>query len=323
MSGMGRYVIRQGLQLFATLLIILTISFFLFEALPARPVDLLALNPQITAAQKEEFVRTTGYDRPMWERYVLFLWHMLTFEFGMSFSTASPVADDLLPRMNRTVLLFGLAVILSYVIGVVLGAVIAWRRGGPVDGGVLVTGLLFHNMPSFWIGLIALYLFAFQWPIFALTASIPSADPTLFDYVHHWALPLLVLTLLQLSTTILLMRTSMLDVIGENYVTTAIAKGLSRRRVLFHHAARNAMLPVATGFVLSMVFAVGGAVVLEHVFSFPGVGSYFIDALYDLDVPAAQASLYILSLLVLVGNFATDILYGWLDPRVRIEGVGA
>lgn len=320
---MGRYVVRQALQLAFTLLVILTISFFLFEALPARPADLLAMNPQVTAAQKEEFLRMTGYDQPLLQRYVLFLWHMLTFDFGISFATATPVATEMLPRMNRTIILFGTAVILSYAIGVALGALIAWRRGGVADATTLLTSLFFYNMPSFWIGLIALYLFAFQWPVFALTASIPAAQPTLFDYAHHWALPLLVLTLLQLSSTILLMRTSMLDVIGENYVTTAIAKGLSRRRVLFHHAARNALLPVATGFVLSMVFAVGGAVVLEHVFSFPGVGSYFINALYSLDVPAAQASLYVLSLLVLVGNFATDILYGWLDPRVRVEGVGA
>ncbi|MHB8585393.1 MAG: ABC transporter permease [Thermoplasmatota archaeon] len=319
MTGVLRFILRKAAQLFVTLLLILTLFFALFEAMPARPVDLMATaNPQITAAQKAEFVHETGYDLPMWERYFIFMKNMLTFQFGRSWSTTQPVTADLFPSVARTLIVFGSAVVVSYAIGVLLGAIIAWHRGGALDAGVLVSSLFFYNMPSFWIGLIALYFFAFRWPIFSLTASIPTATPTLADYASHWTLLLVVLTVLNLAGTILLMRTSMLDVIGEGYVKTAIAKGLTRRAVMFRHAARNAMLPVLTGFILSIVFAVSGAVILESVMSFPGAGLYFIDALSRLDFPAAEASLYILSLLVLLGNFVSDVLYGLLDPRVRV-----
>jgi peptide/nickel transport system permease protein len=124
--------------------------------------------------------------------------------------------------------------------------------------------------------------------------------------------------LLELAGTVLLMRTAMLDIIGENYMVTAKAIGLPERRVLFHHGARNAMLPVVTSFIISIVFAIGGAVVLENVFTFPGVGALFIQSLNQLDFPVAESTVYIITLLVLIGNFIADLIYGFLDPRVRI-----
>jgi peptide/nickel transport system permease protein len=138
------------------------------------------------------------------------------------------------------------------------------------------------------------------------------------DIIWHLTLPLVVLMLLELASTILLMRTAMLDIIGENYMVTAKAIGLSERRVLFKYGARNAMLPVVTSFILSIVFAVGGAIVLENVFTFPGMGALFVDALGKLDFPVAEATVYIITLLVLLGNFFADLIYGYLDPRVRM-----
>jgi peptide/nickel transport system permease protein len=140
----------------------------------------------------------------------------------------------------------------------------------------------------------------------------------LASVIWHLTLPLVVLLLLSLAGTVLLMRTAMLDVIGENYMVTAKAIGLSERRVLFKHGARNAMLPVVTSFIIAFVFAIGGAVVLENVFSFPGMGALYIRSLFRLDFPVAQATLYIITLLVLLGNFLADLIYGYLDPRVRI-----
>ena len=131
-------------------------------------------------------------------------------------------------------------------------------------------------------------------------------------------LPMIVLLLLSLAGTVLLMRTAMLDVIGENYMITAKAIGLPERSVLFRHGARNAMLPVVTSFILAFVFAIGGAVVLENVFSFPGMGALYIDSLSSLDFPTAEATLFIITLMVLLGNFLADLMYGYLDPRVRI-----
>jgi peptide/nickel transport system permease protein len=254
--------------------------------------------------------------------------NMITFSFGDSFSSAKPVWDQLSERIPRTMLLFGLSTILAYIIGIYLGAWIAWRRGGIVDGSSVVISLTFYNMPSFWIGLIFLLVFASQLGWFPLRGwydpdvSLPGGEPgdLLYDTINiawHMALPLIVLLLLQLAGTILLMRTAMLDIIGENYMVTAKAIGYSERKVLFTHGARNAMLPVVTSFIIAIVFAVGGAVVLENVFSFPGMGALYIRSLLQLDFPVAEATLYIITLMVLVGNFIADMIYGYLDPRVR------
>lgn len=320
MAGMRRYIIARTIQTFITLIIILTIVFILFESLPAKPQDLLALNPNIKPSQKEFLVHLFGFDKPVGERYFIYMRNMLTFRFGDSFSSAQSVWAQLQERIPRTLLLFGLATIISYLIGIYVGAYIAWKRGGVADGSSVVVSLVFYNMPSFWIGLIFLVLFASQLRLFPLTGWYDPTDhlPYIVDVAWHLTLPLIVLILLELAGTILLMRTAMLDVIGENYMVTAKAIGLPERKVLYRHGSRNAMLPVVTSFIISIVFAVSGAVVLENVFTFPGIGALYIRALGQLDFPVAEATLYIITLFVLIGNFIADLIYGYLDPRVRI-----
>ncbi len=320
MSGMARYVVIRSIQTFITLLIILTLIFLMFEALPARPQDLLRTAPNIDQSQIEYMTALYGYDRGVLERYGLYMTNMLTFDFGLSFSRAESVWSILEDRIPRTMLLFGGATVLAYIIGIYLGALIAWRRGGLLDGGTVVTSLVFYNMPSFWIGLIFLVVFASELDLFPLTGWYDPTDnlPYLVDILWHLTLPMLVLLLLSLAGTVLLMRTAMLDVIGENYMVTAKAIGLPESKVLFRHGARNAMLPVVTSFIIAFVFAMGGAVVLENVFSFPGMGQLYIESLFQLDFPVAEATLYIITLMVLLGNFVADLLYGYLDPRVRI-----
>jgi len=320
MAGMRRYVIARTIQTIITLIIILTIVFILFESLPAKPQDLLALNPNMKPSQKEYLVHLFGFDKPVGERYVIYMRNMLTFQFGDSFSSAQSVWSLLQERIPRTLLLFGLATVISYVIGIYVGAYIAWKRGGIADGSSVIVSLVFYNMPSFWIGLISLVIFSSQLHWFPLTGWYDPTDklPYIVDVAWHLTLPLIVLILLELAGTILLMRTAMLDVIGENYMVTAKAIGLPERQVLFRHGARNAMLPVVTSFIISIVFAVSGAVVLENVFSFPGIGALYIRALGQLDFPVAEATLYIITLFVLIGNFIADMIYGYLDPRVRM-----
>jgi len=320
MAGMARYVVARSIQTFITLLIILTLIFIMFEALPARPQDLLRTAPNIQQSQIDYMTRLYGYDRPVIERYGLYMSNMLTFDFGISFSRADQVWDILQDRIPRTMLLFGGATIFAYLIGIYLGALIAWKRGGVLDGGTVVISLVFYNMPSFWIGLIFLVVFASELNWFPLTGWYDPTDnlPYIVDVLWHVTLPMIVLLLLSLAGTVLLMRTAMLDVIGENYMVTAKAIGLPERKVLFRHGARNAMLPVVTSFIIAFVFAIGGAVVLENVFSFPGMGQLYIQSLSQLDFPVAEATLYIITLMVLLGNFAADLLYGYLDPRVRM-----
>ncbi|HIJ16854.1 MAG TPA: ABC transporter permease [Thermoplasmata archaeon] len=326
---MSRYIIARSIQTIITLLIILTLIFIMFESLPTKPQDLLAINPNILPSQRDAMEQLFGFDRPVTERYLLFMKNMLTFDFGISFSSAESVWSLLEERIPRTMLLFGLSTILAYLIGIYLGALIAWRRGGVMDGGAVVLSLTFYNMPSFWIGLIFLVVFASELQWFPLTGwydptdqiplfEVGSIGYKIVDIAWHLTMPLVVLLLLQLAGTILLMRTAMLDIIGENYMITAKAIGLPERKVLFKHGARNAMLPVVTSFIIAIVFAVGGAVVLENVFSFPGMGALYIRSLLQLDFPVAEATLYIITLMVLIGNFVADLIYGYLDPRVRM-----
>jgi peptide/nickel transport system permease protein len=327
MAGMRRYLASRIIQTIITLFAILTITFFLFEALPARPADLLSQSPLIKPSQKEYLIQLYGFDLPVEERYFKFLGNMLTFEFGYSISFGRPVWDLLSERIPRTLLLFGLATIVAYLVGAVVGTYIAWRRGGVADGSSVLASLVFYNMPSFWLGLILLFVFGYILGWFPLagytdpSSAVYEVSPFL-DIAWHLFLPLVTLVLLTLAGTILLMRTSMLDVIGENYILTAIAKGLKERTVMFKHAARNASLPLITSFVIAMAFSIGGAVVLEQVFSYPGIGQLYINALFQLDFPVAMATLYIISLIVLIGNLVADILYGYMDPRIRVEATG-
>lgn len=329
MAGMSRYIVARSIQTFITLLIILTLIFIMFESLPAKPQDLLRTAPTITQEQIDYMTALYGYDRPIYERYAVYMVNMLTFDFGISFSRAVYVSDILEDRIPRTLLLFGGATILAYLIGIYLGALIAWKRGGVLDGSTVVVSLVFYNMPSFWIGLIFLVVFASELDWFPLTGWYDETDVIfnlepgsilfkILDISWHMFLPMLVLLLLSLAGTVLLMRTAMLDVIGENYMITAKAIGLPERKVLFRHGTRNAMLPVVTSFIIAFVFAIGGAVVLENVFSFPGMGALYIQSLNQLDFPVAEATLYIITLMVLLGNFVADLLYSYLDPRVRI-----
>ncbi|MCD6461124.1 MAG: ABC transporter permease [Thermoplasmata archaeon] len=318
MASMKRYLAVRTAQMVVTLFIILTVTFILFEKLPARPYDLLSQSPLIKPSQKEYLIHLYGFDKPQLERYFIYMKNMVTFNFGYSISKGVPVWSELSARIPRTLMLFGLSVILSYIFGALVGAYIAWKRGGVADGTAVVTSLVFYNMPSFWIGLIFLFVFSYKLGWFPLTAWPQVPNYTILDIMHHTFLPLVTLVLLSLAGTILLMRTSMLEVIGENYILTAIAKGLPERTVLFRHAARNATLPLVTALVISLAFAMGGAVVLEQVFSFPGVGLLYITALSQLDFPVAQATLFIISLMVLIGNLIADILYAYLDPRIRL-----
>lgn len=257
--------------------------------------------------------------------------NMFTFNFGRSFSEARPVADVISFALPRTLFLFGGALVFEYVAGIFLGRFIAWHRGR-VEGAVVLSGLFFYNMPSFWIGLILLWGFAFALPIFPLAGysdvtwthqhfpslALGSAAFQITDVVMHGVLPMLALVLISSAGTILLMETSMLEVLGEDFVLTARAKGLSARRVRNHHVARNAYLPIVTTFAISLGFVIGGAIILEQIFSYYGMGWYLLSSIVKQDNMLAGGILFLISVLVIVGNIVADVLYGVLDPRVRI-----
>jgi peptide/nickel transport system permease protein len=260
---------------------------------------------------------------PYWEQFIIYMKNMLSFDFGDSFRSGRPVWDELAQRIPPTLLLFGSALILSAILGILLGAVMAWRRGSKLEIGGIVVGLFFYSMPIFWFGIILLVVFSFHLEWFPLGGMLtPGANYEGFDYVKdilwHLTLPLITLTIGSLAGWLLLMRNSMLEVMGEDYITTARAKGLSESKVLYRHAARNAMLPIVTAIAMSLSSIISGGVLTETIFSWPGMGQYLVQSTLAYDFPAIQGAFFLLAILTIIANLLADLLYSYLDPRVRL-----
>jgi peptide/nickel transport system permease protein len=216
---------------------------------------------------------------------------------------------------------------MAYALGINLGRIIAWRRGGKLEYGSTVLGLFFYTMPIFWLGLLAIWVFSYRLDLFPVggmkSPEIWSAAVDvgvfrkLIDVLYHLFLPLTVFTVWIFTGSMLLMKNSMLETLREDYITTARAKGLSEKKVRDHHAARNAMLPVVTALALSMAFSFNGGVLTETTFSWPGLGSALVEASLNYDYPLAQGAFIMLAGVVLLAVLCADILYAYLDPRIK------
>ncbi len=239
-------------------------------------------------------------DRPAWEEFWYYLTGMLTGNFGNSFQTGRPVSSEIRERVGPTLLLFGTATIVS--------------------------SLFFYSMPIFWFGIILLFVFAYNFRLFpfgGIGGSDALGNPLtgfawVGDILWHMALPLANLVILNFAGYVLLMRNSLLEVLGEDFVTVARAKGLKERTVMYKHAARNAMLPVTTVTAIAMATVISGGVLTETIFSWPGMGFYFVTRTLFQDFPAVQGAFFILALLTVLGNVVADVAYAYLDPRVRL-----
>ena len=258
------------------------------------------------------------------EEFWSYMSSMLVGDFGRSPYTQDTVWNAIATRVGPSLLLFGSAVIISYILGILIGTVLAWRRGSKMELSAIVVSLFFYSMPVFWFGLILLWGFAFSLDWFPLggfsTAEAKAAGGFTYaaSILHHMALPLLNLVILGLAGHVLLMRNSMLEVMGEDYITTAKAKGLSETRVMYRHAARNALLPVVTAFALSISGTISGGVLTETIFSWPGMGKFLVESTIAQDFPSVQGAFFLLALLTIIANLVADVLYAYLDPRVRL-----
>lgn len=334
MASLSRYIGRRLVQGVITIFVVTIIVFLLFRAMPGSPIDRFRSDPTFSQARLQQLSEQFGINDPPFVALFKYLRNMFTLDFGPSFLEARPVRDIIADAAPRTLFLFGGATMLEYAVGVFVGRYIAWKRGRVSESAAIVSSLFFYNMPSFWIGLILLWVFAFstdwfplrsfsdtQWTAshFPGTLFDPGSIPfKLADLLMHAALPMLALVLITAAGTILLMQTSMLEVMGEDFILTARAKGLPERIVRRRHAARNAYLPVVTSFTIALAFSIGGAIILEQIFSYFGLGYYLLQAILNQDHFLAGAILFILSVLVIFANIIADILYGVLDPRVRI-----
>ncbi|HZY93313.1 MAG TPA: ABC transporter permease [Candidatus Bathyarchaeia archaeon] len=300
--------------------------------MPGEQGSLLAVqgNYKSKQTQYDFYIKQYGLDKPPLQRFQEYIVDMLTFHFGNSFRTNSPVLDEMISsgRLVNTLVLLGSSTILSIVIGIVLGVIASRRRGSTVDSVSVTSSLITFSLPTFWIGITFIYIFSYSlgWfppggvePGVWSSTGVPPLFTKLFVRLQYLMLPMLVLTLIAYGGFLLLTRATMIDALSEDYILTAKAKGLSERTVLFHHAFKNASLPLVTASALAFGSILGGAILTETIFNYNGIGLWLFNSIGFKDFPVMQAMFYILALSVIIANFASDLVYGIIDPRIKYE----
>jgi peptide/nickel transport system permease protein len=319
------YIIKRFLQAIPILLGASTIIFFLMHAAPGDPTSLYLGNPNIDPRVIEQMRTNLGLDQPLHVQYVKWISSFLQGEFGYSFSQKRPIADILKDTIPNTLILSGVALVIVFVLGVVIGTVQAVRQYSWVDNVATALAFFFYSMPSFWFGLMLILLFAFklQWlPASQMTSvnhEFMSGSAQLVDRLKHLFLPALALGVGGAASVARYMRSGMLEQIHQDYVRTARAKGLNERAVIFKHAMRNALIPIVTLLGLYIPFLISGAVLIETVFAWPGMGRTIVTAIFQRDYPVVLATAFVISVMVILGNLLADILYSVVDPRIRVE----
>jgi len=310
----------------ASLAFMLVVNFFLFRVLPGDPARTLGRGRFSTPEQLEEFNRTYGLDQPLVQQFFTFLGNTARGDLGVSLRYRVPVSDLIVDRMGPTLLLVGTSTILATLIGVWLGIRGAWNRGGAFDKTSTGVSLTLYSMPEWWLGLLLIATLAVGFgPIPGIfpTGGLHSTDVDpwtlagMGDVAWHLTLPVVTLTLAYLAEYSLIMRSSLLDELGEDYLTTARAKGLRDVQVRNHHAVRNALLPTTTVIALNIGFVVTGAITIETIFSIPGLGLLATEALSVPDYWVLQGTFLVASAGVILANLVANLVYGLLDPRVR------
>jgi peptide/nickel transport system permease protein len=321
-----RYLRDRLLQAVGVVFLVTTLTFLLVHLAPGDPLSAALDRPGVTAEVRAQWRQQFGLDRPLGEQYVRWIASVPRGELGYSFSHLRPVRDVLLDAFPRTLLLVGLALALSFALGVAVGVLQAERVGGRRDRWLGRGLLLLYSVPDFWLALLALLLFAYRIPILPPGGIV---DPVLHDYLPlgsrvldrlvHLVLPVLTLGLLSSAVIARHQRSSLIDVLPSDWMRTALAKGLSWRDAVRRHALRNALLSTITLFGLSLPAMAGGAVFVEKVFSWPGMGMVTVNAIGARDYPLITAGVLVISVSVVLGALIADLAVAAADPRVRMQ----
>jgi peptide/nickel transport system permease protein len=322
---MQEFILRRVLYTLLTLFGVATILFFIFRIMPGDPTAQV-ISPALDEVAQARLKEAYGLDKPLLVQYVLYLKNLVIFEWGRSFTSSRKVFDILAYRFWNTIFLMGAAMCFVLVIGIGLGMVMAWRRQGPLDVGGTVVALIFQSAPPFVTGLLMLMVLSYRLDLFPTGGmhtpgvSIGTGLAVFLskDFLHHLVLPTVTVALFYLATPMLIMRDSMLEVMGSDFIELAKAKGLAPHVVMIKHAARNALLAVVTVASLMVGFAIGGQVLVESVFSWPGMGQLMVEAASSHDYPVAQGTFMVLAALVIFLNLLADISYCYLDPRIKM-----
>ena len=333
---MLRFILRRTAILIPTLFGVTLITFGLIRIIPGDPIEILAGERGVDPERHAELMAQFGYDRPIWEQYFWFLGDLLQGDLGRSITTKQPMFDEFMALFPATIELSVCAMLFAVLIGLPAGVIAAVRRGSAFDHTTMVVSLTGYSMPIFWWGLLLIILFSgiLQWtPVsgridlvyyfdattgFMLIDSLLSGQEGAFgSAVRHLILPAIVLGTIPLAVIARQTRSAMLEVLGEDYIRTARAKGLPPRRVIGLHALRNALITVVTVIGLQVGVLLAGAILTETIFAWPGVGKWLVDSIESRDYTAVQGGLLMVAIIIMAVNLLVDLLYGLINPRIR------
>lgn len=323
---MSRRGLRNLNRYLVVFVVAVSLNFFLPRLMPGNPLALLAGVDVglMTPAERAEVIHQVGLDTPLIMQFINYWKSILTLDLGFSFRSGRPIIDMIVERLPWTLLITVGSLIVSSIIGIILGAFSAWRRAKRTDLTLLTGMISLQSLPSFWLGMLLISVFAVQLGWFpSFGAETPAAGYTgwerVEDVARHAILPIVTLTVLSIPGVYLTMRYAMLEVLGSDFIRTARSKGASERRVLFGHVARNAIAPVVTFLAIRFAFAFGGSVIIETVFSYPGLGRLIFESVTGRDYPVMQAAFLVFTVAVLAANLFADLMYPLLDPRMRVR----
>ncbi|HOE56585.1 MAG TPA: ABC transporter permease, partial [Bacillota bacterium] len=315
------YFLRKLFFALITVSAILVINYFLFRVMPGDPVSMLVRNPKMSPEAVQKVRELFGLNKPWYEQFTIYIINLLKGDMGISFIYRKPVSDIIIERLAASLALTIIAELIAIGIGLFLGIIAAWKRGKRVDMLSMGFSLITYAMPTFWLGVLMIALFSVNLRLFPTSGMIsPEYVFTkglirLKNIGWHIFLPAITLSLVLIGEYMLVMRSTLIEVLTEDYIVTAEAKGMDKKSVLKRHALPNAMIPMVTLISMNLGFTITGALQVETVFSWPGLGRLMYDALQARDYPLLQGIFLIISLCVVGANFISDIMYGYLDPR--------
>jgi peptide/nickel transport system permease protein len=327
------FLLKRALYTVVLIFFVIILNWIIFQAMPGLSgnfYSILGNRNKLSAANFNKQVEQFGLNDPIGVRFVKYVESMLTFQFGWSFQSNQAVAFEVINsgRLVNTLELLGVSTMLAIVIGILLGILVARRRGTFLDNFWVTASLTTFSLPTFFIGIMLIFIFvyALNWfPSFGVVNTDYLSPPyppwwvLLLDRLQHLFLPALTLTVFSYGSFLLLTRATMIETLGEDYILTARAKGLSERVVLMRHAFKNASLPLVTATALQIGTILSGAIITETIFNWAGLGRWLFDAVIYKDFPVMQAMFYIIALCVIIANFASDVIYGIIDPRIKYE----
>ena len=321
-----RIVLRKLLNSLITLMLVIVVNFMLFRMMPGDPISVVVPNdPRIPTEFKEQLIEEYGLNDPTLEQFVTYLKCVFTLDFGNSFQYRNtPAMDYILDRLVWTLVLVGTSSFFMIVFGMLIGIYAAWKRGSLFDTGSLAFSLFFYAMPTFWLAMMLIVIFPKMLGVFPTDGALPYGETFEFTLdsflgmLYHLTLPVITLTLVSVGAFAIVMRGALMDVMTEEYIMTAKAKGMSDSLVLRRHAVPNAMLPMVALIAMDIAFIVGGAFQTEYVFNYPGVGWATIEAVEQQDWPVLQAAFFLIAVAVIFANLIADIVLVYMDPRVKL-----